>query len=338
MIKFKKIVNVAILTSLLVFLYSCTKDFIVKDIKNALVSIIAPIDNLSSPNNTITFWWDELDGAEKYNLQIVKPNFNSVAQLILDTNITSTKFYKTLTPGTYQWRIKAINNGGSTAYVTRNLIIDTTSNLSLVSVNLITPLNYSVMANNSVIFYWNTLYAATSYELKLTNLATSSVTTISSIVGTSYTYSFSTINGTEEKYSWQIKAFNSFSQTLSNTVRSFKIDHKSPLAPNLNIPLLNATVKDTSFFRWNHSMSLTNNDIRFDSIFIGSYPDSTFLSPISIKAATISTINSYPIKPTLTSPTNTLMASPYYYWKVKSFDSVGNVSPASPTFKFKLQN
>lgn len=327
MIKLKKIVNGAILSSLLVFLYSCTKDFIVKDIKNDLVSIIAPIDNLNSPNNTVVFWWDELDGAEKYNLQIVKPNFNSVTQLILDTTVTSTKFYKTLTPGTYQWRIKAINNGGSTAYITRNLIIDTTSNLSLVSVNLITPLNYVVLANNSVTFSWNALSAATSYELKLTNLLTSSVTTISSIVGTSYTYSFSTVSGTEEKYSWQIKAFNSFSQTLTNTVRSFKIDYKAPSASSILSPnTFSINLRDSTNLKWTRNVSST--DIKYDILSISL--DSTFTSNLgsqiinSVIPTRINAIYSY-------SGTATPM-----WWRVNSVDSVGNISVPTQSKRFYL--
>jgi hypothetical protein len=327
MIKLENTVSATILCSLLLLLFSCTKDFIVKDIKNDLVNVIAPIDNLSSPNNTITFWWDELDGAEKYNLQIVKPNFNSVTQLILDTNITTTKFYKTLAPGTYQWRIKAINNGGSTAYVTRNLIIDTTSNLSLVSVNLTTPLNYSVMANNSITFSWNTLYAATSYELKLTNLATSSVTTISSIVGSSYTYSFSTVSGTEDKYSWQIKAFNSFSQTLTNITRSFKIDYKAPFASSILSPnTYSITLRDTTYLKWNRNVS--NTDIYYDILYISA--DSTFASFIDsqrVNSVLQTRINSMYTYPGTAIP---------LWWRVNSVDSVGNISVPIQSKRFYL--
>ena len=176
----------------------CTKDFVVKNIKNATVTINAPTDNIKTPNNVITFWWDEVDGAEKYNLQIVKPNFNAIQQLIVDTNITTNKFNHTFTPGTYQWRIKATNSAGSTAYTTRTLIIDTTSNLAYVTVGLISPTSNSVTANNNITFSWNVVAPATSYELTVTNVTTGSVTTVSSIVGTSSNITFPTTLGTEE--------------------------------------------------------------------------------------------------------------------------------------------
>ena len=75
------------------------------------------------------------------------------------------------------------------------------------------------------------------------------------------------------------------------------------------------------------------------AFFIGVYPDSNFTSPIyRIVNRGLTINNSYSISPTLSSPTNTLIPSSYYYWKVKSIDSVGNVSPASTTYKFKLMN
>jgi hypothetical protein len=334
----KKIIKL-LLFPLLFFVSSCTKDFIVKDIKNATIKINAPADNIKTPSNKITFWWDEIDGAEKYNLQIVKPNFDTIIQLLVDTNIITNKFNYTFAPGTYKWRVRATNSSGSTAYVTRTLIVDSTSNLNLVSVGLIAPAAYSVMGNNNVNFSWNALPSATSYEVVLSSSTGSLIATITTS-NTSQSFSFTTISGVEEKFSWQVIAFNTntSTQTINNTTRTFKIDHKSPLAPTLNKPVFNATVKDSSSFRWQYISNSINNDIQYDSIFIGSYPDSTFLSPISFTAVRSGTINNYPIKPTLTSPTNTLTASPYYYWKVKSIDSVGNVSPASSTFKFKLQN
>lgn len=335
----KKIISFLLFAIVLTFI-CCTKDFIVKDIKKATMTINAPGENITTPNNAITFWWDELDGVEKYNLQIVKPNFNSVVKLLLDTNITTNKFNYTFTPGTYQWRVRATNASGSTAYVTRTLIIDTTSNLSNVKVNLIAPATNSVIAaaNNNVTFLWDQLPTATSYELKLTALG-GTTTIIPNIPGTSTSYAIACptpVVGAEATYTWQVKAFN-YSQTLNNTIYSFKIDHKSPSAPGLISPLQFAIVKDSSQLRWNYG--IIKNDIKFDSVFIGTYPDSTFTSPIvlSVNRTSIS-VNSYSIYPTLTSPSNTLTASSYYYWKVKSVDSVGNVSPASAVYKFKLQN
>ena len=93
----KKIMNFLTLI-ILVMMMGCTKDFIVKDIKTVTLKINSPSDTLKTQSNLITFWWDEVDGAEKYNLQIVKPNFNSILQLIVDTNVTINKFNHTFAP------------------------------------------------------------------------------------------------------------------------------------------------------------------------------------------------------------------------------------------------
>ena len=325
----KKIINL-LLFPLLFFVSSCTKDFIVKDIKNATLTINAPSDSAKTPVNTITFWWDELDGAEKYNLQIVKPNFSSITQLIVDTNITTNKFNHTFAPGTYQWRIKATNAGGSTAYIIRTLVIDSTSNMTNVSVSLITPFSVAVTASNSISFSWNPLYAADYYELTLTNITTNSITTISNITGTSYNLTCPTISGTEEKYNWKVKAFNALTgtQTLNNVLRTFKIDHKSPFVPSITSPnTYSISFGDTTYLKWNRNTG--SMDIKYDVLSIST--DSTFVSiaatqtittPVSTRINTFYTYSGTPTK---------------YWWQVVSIDSVGNTSLPSASKRFYLK-
>jgi hypothetical protein len=314
----KKIINYLLVVSFVGILIACTKDFIVKDIKNDTVTIIAPVDNLNTPNNTITFWWDQLDGAEKYNLQIVKPSFDSITQLIIDTNVTINKFIQVLTPGKYQWRIKAINGGGSTAYITRTLIIDSTSNLGLVSVGLSLPINNLVLNNNNVNFSWNSLPNVDYYELKLTNTLTNSITTISNITGTSYSYSFTTTAGIEESFTWQVRAFNSTTQTTSNLLWTFKIDHKSPFLPSIISPnSYSISVRDTNYLIWNRNSS--SADIKYDIVSISS--DSLFNSSLGI---TTSFTTTSPIRiNSIYSYTGTPIP---VWWRVSSVDSVGNTS------------
>jgi hypothetical protein len=331
----KKIVNYLMIVFCLGILIACTKDFIQKDIKNDTINIIAPADNLNTPSNLVTFWWEELEGAEKYDIQIVKPSFDSILQLIVDTTVTVDKFTHSFTPGKYQWRIRATNGGGSTQYVTRTLFIDTTSNLNLLTVSLISPIVNYVTASNSISFSWNPLSAATYYQLTITN-GTGSITTVPSLTVTSYNYTFTTNAGTEEKIKWQVKAFNTFNNTVNDEIRSFRIDHKLPSAPTLSAPGNSLTVKDSSSFRWTYGSVKT--DIFLDSIYIST--DSVFTNiSHQLPITRIGNIgNVFSIKPTLSSPTNTLIASPYYWWKVKSVDSLGNVSPASSSYRFKLMN
>ncbi|MCC6370523.1 MAG: hypothetical protein IT236_05895, partial [Bacteroidia bacterium] len=98
----KKVIFLSFVSSLIVTL-SCKKDFVVENIDNKTLTINAPANNLVTPNNVVTFWWEPLSRAEKYNLQVVKPNFANLTQLVVDTNVTTTKFNLSLQPGNYQW-------------------------------------------------------------------------------------------------------------------------------------------------------------------------------------------------------------------------------------------
>lgn len=303
---------------------ACTKDFIQKDIKNDLVNIIAPMDSLTTPNNTIIFWWDELEGAEKYNLQIVKPSFSSVIQLITDTTVTLNKFTKVLTPGTYQWRIKAMNGGGSTEYVTRTLVIDTTSNLSLITLNPITPIGL-LSGSKAVTFSWTPHPAADFYEININDNSGTSVFTQNNIPSASFTHTFTTT--TDLKYSWQVKAHNSFSFSQYNTASTFTIDVTAPSVSSFSVPIAGNTISDTLSFKWNR----VGSDTKYDSIIVSndsagiSYITSKRVNGISLK------INQLPVS--LPSPGP---AVGFYWWRIISVDSVKNMSNSSSSAKFKL--
>ena len=123
---------------LIISIYSC-REIIEPNIESKNITILAPADGYKTKTISQKFWWEKLSGAEKYNLQIVNPDFRAIQQLIVDTNITSNIFNYTFLPGTYQWRIRGLNNGYSTAFTIRTLIIDTTSDLSIQKVFLQFP-------------------------------------------------------------------------------------------------------------------------------------------------------------------------------------------------------
>ena len=102
--------------------YSCD-DFIEKDLSKKSITILSPANNYTATSYTQLFWWEEVKGAEEYNLQIVKPSFANTQQLIVDTMVHSNQFSFTLQPGSYQWRLRALNNSSHTDYVVYNLKI-----------------------------------------------------------------------------------------------------------------------------------------------------------------------------------------------------------------------
>lgn len=87
------------------------------------INIISPLDSFVTTSTTNTFAWDPIDGAAKYQLQIVSPKFDSVVRFVTDSAFTNNLFRYTLTPGVYQWRVKATNAGSQTKYFTRKITI-----------------------------------------------------------------------------------------------------------------------------------------------------------------------------------------------------------------------
>jgi predicted secreted protein len=305
-----------ILTALV---WSCTKDFVVKDIKDASVTILAPSNNMTTANNAITFWWEELDGAEKYNVQIVKPNFSAIQELIVDTNVTGDKFKYTLTPGTYQWRIKAKNAGGSTQYSTFNLVIDTTSNLSGQLVIPIAPVNNYLTGSKTVAFSWSSLAAADNYEIQVLN-SSSTVVDYTTTTNTTYTFTLST-GGV---YTWKVRALNAFSISQYNTPLTFTVDLTAPTVSVLYSPTHASQVKDTVSLKWTRS----GTDTWYDSVYVSI--DSAFASVVSSSKVYASKIKINALNQTIP------VSATYYWWRVKSVDSVGNRSGYSNQLKFKL--
>jgi hypothetical protein len=302
-------------------LFSCRKDFVVDDIKNKSVVVNAPANGFVTTSNLVTFWWEKLDGAEKYSLQVVQPNFTTVSKLVLDTSVAGTKYTITLQPGNYQWRIKATNAGGSTEYQTYSLVVDTTSNLSGQLVYPISPASGSVVGNTAITFSWNTLSSATYYQLQINDGSILTATTS----GTSYNYTVPAVTNSNTPFTWRVKAFNDFSVTQYNTASTFTVDLLAPSAPVLSNPVHGATVKDTVSLRWTR---IGAPDAISDSIFVSS--DSLFTNVFSKTSTTLQSIKIN----LLNNPPNT--NNSIYWWKLKSVDQVGNRSVYSSQLKFKL--
>lgn len=305
--------------------FACTKDVFVKDIKNDSVSILAPANNTSTPNNAVTFWWQKLDGADKYNIQLVKPDFLTVQQLIADTNISGTKFTLSLNPGKYQWRICGFNNAGNSQYTTYNLTIDTSSNLTSQLVVPVTPASGYLTGQQTVYFSWNAITSANKYEVIVSNSNNMQIKDTLT-VNTAFTSSFA-----DGKYTWKIKALNDYSISQYNSPNSFTVDLTAPASSIASYPNNGSYVKDTTALKWNRVITNPTLDTRYDSLFIAY--DSLFTNVVCKMRIGGSTIKLNQLNP---SPAVSTSTFPYYYWRLRSVDSVGNRSSFSNQLKFKL--
>ncbi len=108
----------------MLFLLSGCIDVITPNISEDIPTLIAPSDSLQTATQNHTFWWDGVEYADAYRLQIVTPRFDSVNALILDTLVTDTQYPFTLTDGNYEWRVIAENVNYVSDYQVNRLFID----------------------------------------------------------------------------------------------------------------------------------------------------------------------------------------------------------------------
>ncbi len=111
-----------IVSGFFLFTYtSCDKIIGVKDISKSYISIIAPVHNSEVYSGSVTFSWNAVSDATKYQLQIGTPSFVNAVQIITDTLLVNTSCVVGLTEGEYEWRVKAINSEYETSYQTQIL-------------------------------------------------------------------------------------------------------------------------------------------------------------------------------------------------------------------------
>ena len=291
-----------------VFVYSC-EDFIVTKLDKKLLTILAPANNTSSPSFNQLFKWEELKGADKYQLQIVQPAFSAVQQFLLDTTTTATQFRFTFSsPGTYQWRIRAKNNTSQTEYQTFNLTIDSTLSLSSSKPELITPANnfYSKSMINT--FTWSMLPNVDTYFLQILSGATTVSNQPTSALSKDYTF---TAEGT---YQWRVYAQNSFSTSSFNT-RTIVIDTARPAVPTPVSPISDTTSANPILLKWSTATTADSShlQIAIDSLFtavIAGTKDTTIA-----RVGTQITYNFY-----------SAIVGTKYYWRVQDVDRAGNKS------------
>src|SRR5258708_21380974 len=101
-------------------LLSSCDEIIEPSISKQQVQLEAPADQYISTNYTVNFWWDAVDHALTYHLQVVTSTFATPGSLVLDTIVKNNKFSFTLNPGNYQWLVMAENGSSQTAFTVAN--------------------------------------------------------------------------------------------------------------------------------------------------------------------------------------------------------------------------
>lgn len=300
---------------------SCS-DIFEKDLAKESMVVYAPVDSTETYTLNHTFWWSELKGADSYNLQIVSPSFDAPSQWHLDSMTTATKYPFTLSPGSYQWRVRAENGSSETEYVVRALtvLLDSTQDLKNQIMVLTSPTNDLITNQMTLTFTWDTISYANDYVFEIVTPDFATGTKESQVVtdGTAiYTVT------QEGSYQWRVRAQNDISFLLSESF-SLLIDTTAPNQPTNLIPTDGVSMADSTItFTW--SQSSNTGSALFDSIFV--FTDSTFISSsLRLKDQVSSTVFS-----------DSLGGPETYYWFIRTYDAAGNQSTYSNYNRLDIQ-
>lgn len=301
-------------------LISCEHDFIEDDLTGKIVSVIAPADDDTVQSATPLFWWNEINGARSYRVQIVYPDFAAPQQLLYDTAVEGDRFYPTLTAGnTYYWRIRPENGSSEGDWITRRLTVDSTTSLANQNIVITVPAsNGFATASSMVTFSWNPVAAADYYRVEITNTTTAASVVSLAVTTTSYQYTLAQGN-----YEFRVRGENSASFTPWSA-RTFSVDQTAPVTPTLVAPAHNsffASPPSTLAFDWTSSA-----DAQTDSLLVST--DSTFASGNVLSLALSATQGGYNWTGAL--------GGTVYFWKVRSVDVAGNNSNYSAVYRFDV--
>ena len=173
-----------------VLLISSCDDLIEIKLSGKTVEILAPASGTTLSSTSVTFWWNEVKGATKYNIQVVKPSFSNIQYLITDSMVVGDKFTYSFQPGAYEWRIKALNNSSQTDFYTFSFTIDSSLNLGNQLVQITSPASNFVSNQLSQTFSWAPVFYAEDYRFEVLSQGGNTVYVDAALNSTNASYTF----------------------------------------------------------------------------------------------------------------------------------------------------
>lgn len=311
-------VYLVIITSLLLVLNSC-KEVFETDLTGKHISLSAPADSTTSLISSVHFFWNELEGAARYRLQIASPSFINLTEMITDTLVNVTQCNFVLAPGEYQWRIRGETGSTFSEYSVRTLFIDSTLDLSSQQILLQQPSVGYITNQTSVVFSWSPLYNASEYSFQLREEDWSGALAIPEIITSDHLITLEDIP--EGTFTWGVRGESALSNTQYST-RSLTTDYTAPDVPTLDT-FGGSTFPLTAFtLEWTRPED--NGTALKDSLYI--------YSDVQLTQVVLGVSTNTP------SYTGSLETTGIYYWRVKCYDAAGNIGEfSSPSRSFNMQ-
>lgn len=173
-------------------------------------SLVSPISG-STINATPTFTWTPVNGAAKYRLQVsIAANFSSTYDSV-DTNNTTFTPTKKYANNTYYWRVAIIDADGKVGpYNNATLILDPYP----AAFGKLSPANGATNQPSDLSLTWESSSGATSYEYCIDTSNDNACA--GTWVSTGLTPGVSLTGLSAATYYWQVRAKNSYGNTLAD--------------------------------------------------------------------------------------------------------------------------
>ena len=307
---------------MLLMLSAACSDFTEENLENDTVKLMGPANKISTETQTLTFWWDPVEGASSYRLQVALPTFEGIVNLELDTLLKKSQFEHTLRPGNFEWRVRAENSAYQSEYFYRKLTILKPSDITKQKLVLVSPTKEFKTKANQVEFKWNALSLADEYQFELhlgdwsgENAIDAKVMTETKVV----------LELKEGKYAWGVLARDKTKKKeTAYTYRNIVVDRTAPNSPNLSAPANNSSVKGLKqTLKWNFT---ENNELSKVKYFVQVFSDKDLKNLISEG------------KTDVKEKEFTFSKTGSYYWRVKAMDEVGNESEYTSAYHFTISN
>ncbi|MBT1710554.1 hypothetical protein KK062_20080 [Fulvivirgaceae bacterium PWU5] len=159
---------VSLLLFVLTLAVTCCDDILETDLSDDTVTLRLPADGVTQTDSVaVLFWWEELEGASTYELQVVSPDNTNPQSLLIDTLVTKPQFSMTLPAGQYQWCVRGVNSGYKTEFVCRTITITETDPIPPKEIVVLQypANNVTLKGTQKINFTWSPLVDASEYNL-----------------------------------------------------------------------------------------------------------------------------------------------------------------------------
>ncbi len=223
------------------------------DISLTNIKLFFPAEGTVSSQKQITFWWDEITGANQYRIQVVTPSFKNPRQVIYNQISDSCSLSLELEDGDYEWRVRGQNEKYETQYSSASFSVFG-ADLTDKNVNLITP-SYEALTNQSPIYFnWEGINSNAEYTVTIKKGSWEGTVVHQSTT----TNTEAEINLNDGAYVWGVKAVNTLNNSSTEySTRPLTVDRTLPRIPQLVSPENNTTTNSLLIsFVW----SITDNN------------------------------------------------------------------------------